>query len=105
MGYGLPMNIKRVATVVVLAASILGGQIHESFSVKPAPAHFSKLVDCEDMDVQPCFTYDEGKWKVVYSYKPYTAKNVKVCNKAKRNEACISKPKNGTVTYVWYSRF
>jgi hypothetical protein len=39
----------------------------------------ARMVDCEDYDVQPCYTYDDGAWRVVLSYKPYKAVRVVVC--------------------------
>lgn len=30
-----------------------------------------RLVNCEDYDIQPCYTYDEGQWRMVASYYPY----------------------------------
>lgn len=32
----------------------------------------SKLQNCEDnMMKAPCYTFDEGKWRIVLSYHPY----------------------------------
>jgi hypothetical protein len=39
----------------------------------------ARMVDCEDYNVQPCWTYDEGAYRVVLSYKPYKAVRVVVC--------------------------
>lgn len=30
-----------------------------------------RLVNCEDYDIQPCYTYDGGQWRMVVSYYPY----------------------------------
>lgn len=53
-------------TIVMIAA---GANPHKALS------HI--LPDCEDTMSVPCYTYDEGHWRVVYSYNPYRYKNVK----------------------------
>lgn len=38
-----------------------------------------RMVNCEEYDVQPCYTYDEGAWRMVTSYNPYRAVRLYVC--------------------------
>ncbi|OKI54528.1 hypothetical protein [Micromonospora sp. CB01531] len=38
------------------------------------------LPDCEDVEgVTPCYTFDEGEWRVVESYSPYRAITLPEC--------------------------
>lgn len=39
----------------------------------------ARLVDCEDFDVQPCWTVDDGAYRIVMSYKPYRSFKVSLC--------------------------
>ena len=38
-----------------------------------------RMVNCEDYDIQPCYTYDEGAWRMVMSYSPYKAVKLSKC--------------------------
>ncbi len=38
-----------------------------------------RMVNCEDYDIQPCYTYDEGAYRMVYSYSPYKAVKLTKC--------------------------
>ena len=48
----------------------LSAQASPNWALRTA---MSRMVNCEDFDIQPCYTWDEGKWMVVYSYAPYKA--------------------------------
>lgn len=39
----------------------------------------ARMVNCEDYDVQPCYTYDEGSYRMVLSYAPYKAVKLSMC--------------------------
>jgi hypothetical protein len=41
--------------------------------------HMARMVNCEDYDIQPCFTYDDGHWRVVTSYMPYASYTLYRC--------------------------
>lgn len=41
--------------------------------------HSSAMVNCEDFDVQPCWTTDDDGLRVVLSYQPYTGHVVRMC--------------------------
>jgi hypothetical protein len=41
-----------------------------SVSVNADPL-MARMVNCEDFDIQPCFTWDDGAWRIVLSYSPY----------------------------------
>lgn len=38
-----------------------------------------RMVDCESYDIQPCYTYDDGAWRMVTSYSPYHSVKLSVC--------------------------
>lgn len=128
------MQIKgsNAIAVLVMAASILGAQFLEGNDIRKggakAPAkvsqsapkavttiHQSKMVGCEDRDVQPCWTYDEGSYRIVYSYEPYSAKAVKLCKQEDGSGStlpCIWKDNNAgekpgmqTRNYFWSKTF
>lgn len=47
---------------------------------QPRPV-VSRLGDCEDMEGQtPCVTWDEGEWRVVKSYDPYSFEALPQCS-------------------------
>lgn len=50
----------------VAAAPTVGSAVKSS-------TYQSAMVNCEDFDIQPCYTYDEGSWRIVLSYNPYKA--------------------------------
>ncbi|HEY0109655.1 MAG TPA: hypothetical protein VGB67_08520 [Fibrella sp.] len=39
----------------------------------------ARMVDCESYDIQPCWTYDEGRYVMVLSYSPYRVVKLSVC--------------------------
>ncbi len=47
-------------------------------STTKAPA-MARMVNCEDYDIQPCFTYDSGKIYIVTSYSPYRSTKLDKC--------------------------
>lgn len=91
---GYPM-IRTLATIVAAIVALLTIHPAESHAqtrttgtptiTTPAartPASeplMARMVNCEDYDIQPCYTYDDGAWRVVLSYKPYRAVRVVVC--------------------------
>lgn len=96
------MKLSKALAVVAMATALLGVPLvsnQKAEAAKPQMTNMSRLVNCEDMDVQPCFTFDEGKWRIVYSYSPYKAKTVSFCGEA----PCLSKKanKDGTRNYYW----
>lgn len=48
-----------------------------------------RLYNCEDRDVVPCYTYDEGEWRVVRSYAPYRYGKVKLCKPKRIDYPCL----------------
>lgn len=68
---------------------------------------FLVLADCEDTSTAPCFTYDEGSWRVVHSYNPYSFTDVPLCQTRENRRTqlpCLSKAydRNGnTVRRYW----
>lgn len=64
-----------------------------------SPTPTQKLRDCEDTGKASCYTYDDGKWRVVTSYSPYKSKVVKLCSKGTKR-ACLMPEKKGTRIYV-----
>ncbi len=41
--------------------------------------YMMRMVNCEDYDIQPCYTWDEGAWRMVVSYSPYKAVKLAKC--------------------------
>lgn len=80
--------------------SILTSIVLAVLMVSPNYGH-KTLWNCEDKDVTPCYTYDEGAWKVVKSYTPYKASKVKLC-KTFRSVPCLMPEKSGKRVYVWH---
>lgn len=72
---------KRIGALVGVALVGAGLMVTQAEPAqgRPAPVKVSSLVDCEDQNVQPCITFDDGKWRLVLSYQPYTARVVKKC--------------------------
>lgn len=67
-------------------------------SVAKSPVYRAAMVNCEDFDIQPCYTYDEGSWRVVLSYDPYKSVKVYDCkedwNSDKQKLPCVWKQDN-----------
>lgn len=71
--------------------------------------HTSRLVNCEDHDVQPCWTLDNGALVIVFSYAPYSGRTVKVCpSKGASPLPCLARRSNArtagdptTRNYAW----
>lgn len=59
-----------------------------SFWVSVSPFH-PLLWNCEDRDVTSCYTFDEGQWRVVKSYDPYSYTAVKLCKAVKVHKRCL----------------
>lgn len=80
------MNVRKgIATVAALAASfgigVSGDFSHNNPSVRKADPNMSRMVNCEDYDIQPCWTYDEGSYRIVLSYEPYKSVKLSLCAK------------------------
>lgn len=80
----------------------------------PADPNMSRLTDCEDFDIQPCWTLDEGQYRIVYSYDPYRSKRVVLCKAEDGGPKlpCLSKRNNKvlrgepvTRNYFWRKTF
>jgi hypothetical protein len=92
----------------LLLGTLITGQTWESKS-RPTPVgnpfttYKSFMRNCEDIDVQPCYTFDEGKWRIVYSYNPYKSRAVSLCNSKSSNLPCLTKSTNsdGAKVYKW----
>jgi hypothetical protein len=86
----------RIKLAIVSAIVLLGGcsatTDRTAETVHPVPAttagdpEMTSIHDCEDLEAstpvtasEPCMTYDEGEWRVVRSYAPYTAEAVAEC--------------------------
>lgn len=97
------MSMRRTIAGVALAAAVsLGGGL--SVTSYAGPVHRSVMVDCEDMDVQPCITFDDSHWRRVDSYAPYTSHAVRPC-RAHRNYPCVATRRGRTFNYYWRGRF
>ena len=60
------------------------------------------LADCEDTGKAPCYTHDDGAWRVVRSYAPYASRVVKLCGTKKIVPPCLKKEdKRGERVYVF----
>lgn len=56
-----------------------------------------RLVNCEDYDIQPCWTYDDGAYRLVTSYHPYYSIKIRTVCKSEDGGPvlpCISKRNN-----------
>lgn len=98
---------KTLVALAVSVALVMTPGMADAKGKSTQKIHTSKLANCEEMDVQPCFTYDEGKWRVVLSYSPYKAKAVKICKSVFGGDKCLAKKdnKNGTRNYYWGKSF
>lgn len=96
-------GVKAVLGSAMLLGTLAVGQIWESNSRYPVTTYKSFLANCEDIDVQPCYTYDSGKWRIVYSYNPYKSRAVSLCNSKSTNVPCLTKSTNsdGAKIYKW----
>lgn len=92
-----------VLTLTTPAESHAASLAHATPTVTHTPASkaareplMARMVNCEDYDIQPCYTYDDGAWRMVLSYTPY--KSVKL-NRCKEEDGgpilpCIWKDNN-----------
>ncbi len=81
----------RLTLFLVAILSIFGAVSHYLSTPKPVSLNayqvasttkepsMARMVNCEDYDIQPCFTYDEGHWRVVTSYSPYASYTLYKC--------------------------
>lgn len=78
-----PAPVGQPATVIIAA------------SAATVTMHTSRLVNCEDHDVQPCWTLDDGALIIVLSYAPYTAHSATVCpSKGAATLPCLARKVN-----------
>lgn len=68
-----------------------------------SPVKTTVLRDCEDTGKPLCYTYDDGKWRVVSSYHPYQSKAVRLCQPRKISVPCLTNPKGGKATYIRFA--
>jgi hypothetical protein len=72
-----------VNAAISFGIAVTGMVIHHP-TTHHKPSHpMVRMVDCEDVDIQPCITKDEGQWRKVTSYNPYRYIVVKTCKTAK----------------------
>lgn len=74
------------------------------------PVHVSRAANCEDSDVQPCITLDDENgrpvWRMVLSYQPYKARNVKACKPVtQRQYPCLTSTRSGALYWHFRNRF
>lgn len=100
-------TVKTAIAGLVMLGTVVGGQSIEANSRMPYKPHKSILANCEDVNIQPCYTYDDGKWRIVYSYSPYKSKAVKLCNSKSSNVPCLNKKETsgGHRIYKWRIMF
>lgn len=90
--------LKTLATVVASAVLSLSGA---ASMAQTSVTYSGIMVDCESYDIQPCYTQDDGIWKIVTSYSPYKAQNMKICA-AKISAPCIEKKVSGRGHRVYF---
>jgi hypothetical protein len=100
-------SLKTAVAVGAALAALAGGTGADSLFNRPV--HHARMVNCEDVDVQPCITYDDGAlgtgWYRVDSYNPrYVAHKVKVC-KGHRHYPCVQPNADGTFDYRFRGKF
>lgn len=103
-------GVKAAMGGVLLLGTLITGQTLDAPSKPTVPSfttYKSFLRDCEDIDVQPCYTYDSGSWRIVYSYNPYRARRVQLCNAKSSYIPCLTKSTNsdGAKVYKWRNSF
>jgi hypothetical protein len=86
----LVMSLVVLVTGMVLSATrpahaasapVIHAQARTAVAPKVTKAEpvMMRMVDCESYDIQPCYTYDDGAWRMVISYKPYRMVKLSVC--------------------------
>lgn len=71
--------------------------------------HATRLTNCEDVDRTPCWTFDDGAYRVVTSYGPYRSHTVRLCLRGQTRGNCLSRLTRAahypTRAYLWTVRF
>ncbi len=84
-------------TVEYVSEPVSIGAFKPASATTKDPA-MARMVNCEDYDIQPCFTYDEGAWRMVTSYSPYHSIKLVKCTEedasGKQTLPCIWKNYN-----------
>lgn len=106
-----------LALLPLLAALIALGATPATASPAPVhPAtrthvvqHATRLTNCEDVDRTPCWTFDDGAYRVVTSYAPYRSHTVRLCLRGQTRGTCLSRLVRAahypTRAYLWTNRF
>lgn len=103
------MSIGRTAVTLAAALAAAAAPAAAVTPVHGGGRHLSVMADCEDANIQPCITYDEGQWRRVDSYRPYTAHRVRTCKAASGAGTlpCVwpHRRADGGFSYYWRRRF
>lgn len=102
------MRIKKIgnAFLAVLIGATFGAAVSApQTSASKTHLRVRALPDCEDMDGKlkgKCITFDEGKWRVVSSYRPYKSVVINVCSVplSRKIPCVIKKPAKPGVYYI-----
>jgi hypothetical protein len=89
----------RKTMVGVAAAAAMLAPVAAVVPTTTGSVKVSRMVDCEDQDVQPCITLDDGRWRLVYSYSPYTSTVIRKCGRDV-GPPCF-RHRMDTYEYVW----
>jgi len=68
--------MRKFTSSFVAALVLLTGACKVEDPSEPAPV-VKTYPDCENVEFTPCVTFDEGEWRVVTDYNPYTSYKIR----------------------------
>lgn len=93
---------KTIVSVAVAAAMVFCPAFWEPR--EDGPVHQSSVADCEEVDLQPCVTFDENEWRMVLSYDPYAYRRIDACRPVE-HYPCLTRAADDTLIWNFRKRF